>query len=62
MEALLAHSAQNGCPAQPYEAHARGVYKKATKYAAEAERYAAISPGALTAVVTMIGARHKDVR
>lgn len=58
MEALLAHSAQNGCPAQPYEAHARGVYEKATKYAAEAERYAAISPGALTAVVQKSASLH----
>lgn len=51
METFLAHSARNNCPAQPYEAHIRGVYKNATQFAAEAERYVAISRGALTAVV-----------
>lgn len=51
MRPLLAHSAQNNCPAQTYEAHTFGVSEKASQYAAEAERYAAISPGALTAVV-----------
>ncbi len=51
METFLAHSAQNNCSAQPYEAHTRGVYEKATQYTAEVERYAAKAQGILTAVV-----------
>ena len=51
METYLAHSAQNDCPAQTYEAHTRGVYEKAAQYAAEVERYAAKAQGRLTAVV-----------
>lgn len=51
METFLAHSARNNCPAQTYEAHIRGVYEKATQYAAEAECYAAKAQGALSAVV-----------
>lgn len=51
MDMLLAHSAKNGASAQTYEAHIRGVSRKAMRYAKEAEQYAANSSGALSAVV-----------
>lgn len=51
MKALLAHSAQNGHPAQTYEAHIQGVRGKALKYAAEAERYSKKAAGMLIPVV-----------
>lgn len=58
METFLAHSAQNNCPAQTYEAHTYGVSEKASQYATEAERYVAKSPGVLTAVVQKSAALH----
>lgn len=51
METFLAHSAKNGYLAQTYEAHIRGVYEKAVKYASEVERNAARAKGKLTKVV-----------
>lgn len=51
METFLAHSARNDSPAQSYEAHTRGVYEKAERFASEAERYATIDRGLLTSVV-----------
>ena len=51
MGTLLAHSAQNGRPAQTYEAHIHGVRKKALKYATEAERYSKKAAGMLITVV-----------
>lgn len=51
MEAFLAHSSRNGCPPQTYEAHIRGVYTKASAYAAGAERYAAKAKDILTEIV-----------
>lgn len=41
MDVLLAHSAKNDCPAQTYEAHVQGVFKRAGQYAEEVEHYAA---------------------
>lgn len=38
---FLAHSAKNGCPAQTYESHIRGVYEQALEYAMEAGHYLA---------------------
>lgn len=51
MKALLAHSAKEGASAQTYEAHIRGVSEKATRYAKEAESYAADRSGILSAIV-----------
>ena len=51
MDVLLAHSAKEGVSAQSYEAHTRGVFEKATRYAQEAECYAANRSHALSAVV-----------
>lgn len=51
MDVFLAHSAQNGHPAQTYESHIRGVCEKAAKYAADAERYSTKAAGMLTTVV-----------
>ena len=50
MDVFLAHSAQNGHPAQTYESHIRGVCEKAAKYAADAERYSTKAAGMLTTV------------
>ena len=58
MEALLAHSAQNGYPAQTYEAHIHGVREKALKYATEAERYSKKATGMLIPVVDDSAALH----
>lgn len=49
MTPYLAHSAKNGQPAQPYGDHIRGVWERASRCAAEAERYGAVD-GALTAL------------
>lgn len=51
IKTFLAHSSRNGCPPQTYEAHIRGVYAKASAYAAETERYATKSKGTLTEIV-----------
>lgn len=51
METFLAHSARNDSPAQSYEAHTRGVYEKAERFAVEVERYAEKDRGLLTSVV-----------
>lgn len=51
MEAFLAHSFRDGCPPQTYEAHIRGVYTKASAYAADAEQYAAKAKDILTEIV-----------
>lgn len=51
METYLAHSSRDGYPPQTYEAHIRGVYTKASAYAAEAERYAAKAKGILAEIV-----------
>lgn len=51
MDVLLAHSAKDGVSAQTYEAHIRGVFEKATRYAQEAECYAANRSRAMSAVV-----------
>lgn len=51
METFIAHSAQNGHSAQTYEAHIRGVLKKALKYAMETEQYSKKATGMLTSVV-----------
>ena len=51
MEAFLAHSSRDGCPPQTYEAHIRGVYTKASAYAADAEQYAAKAKDILTEIV-----------
>lgn len=51
MSDYLAHSARDGCPAQPYAEHVREVCSKATRYADKAEFYAAKSSGVLTSVV-----------
>lgn len=51
MKVLLAHSAKDGASAQTYEAHIRGVSDKATRYAKEAESYAANRSGILSAIV-----------
>lgn len=51
MEVLLAHSAKDGVSAQTYEAHIRGVSEKATRYAKEAEYYAANRSGILSAII-----------
>ena len=48
MDVFLAHSAQNGHPAQTYESHIRGVCEKAAKYAADAERYSTKAAGMLS--------------
>lgn len=36
----LAHSAQNDSPAQTYQDHVENVWKRATRYAAQAEGFA----------------------
>lgn len=51
MDVLLAHSAKDGISAQNYEDHIHGVCEKATRYAKEAESYAAVGSGILSAVV-----------
>lgn len=51
MDVLLAHSAKDGISAQTYKDHIRGVRKKAARYAKEAEFYAAVGSGILSAVV-----------
>lgn len=51
MKMMLAHSAKDGATAQTYEAHVRGVYARATRYAKEAEDYAASCSTALSSVV-----------
>lgn len=51
MDVMLAHSAKGGASAQTYEAHIRGVYERAVRYAKEAEHYAVNSSGELSAVV-----------
>ncbi len=40
MMEYLAHSAKEDCPPQSYEAHVKGVFLRAVKYAGEAESYA----------------------
>lgn len=40
MMEYLAHSAKEDCPPQSYEAHVKGVFLRAVKYAGEAENYA----------------------
>lgn len=39
MMEYLAHSAKEDCPPQSYEAHVKGVFLRAVKYAGEAENY-----------------------
>lgn len=51
MKDFLAHSSRDGCPPQTYEAHIRGVYTKASAYAADAEQYAAKAKDILTEIV-----------
>lgn len=51
MKVPLAHSARHGASAQTYEAHVRGVYTRATRYAKEAEDYATDRSGTLSAIV-----------
>lgn len=51
MDVLLAHSAKDGASAQTYEAHIRGVFEKATRYAQEAGCYAVNKSNALSTVV-----------
>lgn len=51
MEDYLAHSAQNGYPAQPYSAHIQGVERRALKYAKEAEQYAEKTKNELSNIV-----------
>ena len=51
MEEYLAHSAQNGYPAQPYSAHIQGVERRALKYAKEAEQYAEKTKNELSNIV-----------
>ena len=58
IETFIAHSAQNGHPAQTYEAHIQGVHKKALGYAMEAEQYSKKAAGILTSVVEDSAALH----
>jgi len=58
IETFIAHSAQNGHPAQTYEAHIQGVHKKALGYAMEAEQYSKKVAGILTSVVEDSAALH----
>ena len=58
IETFIAHSAQNGHPAQTYEAHIQGVHKKALGYAMEAEQYSEKATGMLTSVVEDSAALH----
>lgn len=51
MEAFFAHSSRDGYPPQTYEAHIRGVYTKASAYAAVAGQYAAKAKDILTEIV-----------
>ncbi len=51
MNVLIAHSAQNDSSAQTYEDHIRGVSERASRYAKEADYYAANKDGILSAVV-----------
>ena len=51
MEDYLAHSTQNGYPAQTYSAHIRGVERRAVKYAKEAEQYAEKAENKLSNIV-----------
>ena len=53
----LAHSAKDDCPAQSYAAHITGVWNRAARYAAEAERFGKY-PGHLLRLAKQSALRH----
>lgn len=54
----LAHSAQNGFPAQTYQDHVENVWRRATRYAAETEQFAVDYSGQLQKVVSWAAEYH----
>ena len=55
---LLAHSAQNGFPAQTYQDHVEHVWRRAILYAAEVGEFAADSSGQLQKAVSWAAEYH----
>ena len=54
----LAHSAQNDSPAQTYQDHVENVWKRATRYAAQAERFASDPSNQLQKTVSWAAEYH----
>ena len=60
MAEYLAHSAQNGFPAQTYKDHVQGVQKRGIGYAKEAEEYYFKGDAEISNVVC-VSARYHDL-
>lgn len=58
MEEYLAHSAQNGVPAQSYKDHVRGVRERGVRYAQEAGKYCFMGDACLSDAVRISAFYH----
>ena len=58
MMEYLSHSAKGDCPSQSYAEHIDGVYRRASKYAEEAEAYADRIEGQLKNIVQSSAKMH----